>query len=129
MGVTSLLRLLRTDSRRGVSVSVSVSDGRACLFERCLPMEDAPFREKSATLSSPAIRSLFLDFGLDVGGGIELVSSSPAPSSVPSWLLGISMMPRLVRFILERAANILRERGSRSRAKMSMSWDFFAEAG
>lgn len=38
-------------------------------------------------------------------------------------------MPRLDRLILERAANILRDRGTSSRVKISMSSDFLDEAG
>jgi hypothetical protein len=63
------------------------------------------------------------------GGGMELLSSPSSPSTACSWLLGMLVMPRLVRFVLERAASILRDRGTSSRSKMSMSWDFLAEAG
>ena len=38
-------------------------------------------------------------------------------------------MPLLVRLILERAANILRDLGTSWSVKMSIKSDFFAEAG
>ena len=137
-GNASLLRVFRTDDRLGVSMSVSVSEGRACLFGRSFPPEAAPFRGVLATSSSPtattrSVRSLFLDIDLDAGGstggGIEVESLSPSLLIVPSWLLGISVMPRLDRLILERAASIFRERGRSCWVKISMRSDFLAEEG
>lgn len=129
VGVTSLRRVLRT---KGLLVSnsgsVSVSDGRACLVELVRP--PVALRLVEVSVSSDEYRPLFLAVRFGVGGGgIRLALSVSSSVTVPSWLLGISVMPLLVRLVLERAASIFLDRGMSSWAKISISCGFLAEAG
>ena len=76
-------------------------------------------RGVSSVLSSvDPLSAVFLDRRLGVagtgGGGIRLASLSSSPLTVPSWLLGISVIPLLVRFVLARAASSLRDLGTTS---------------
>lgn len=136
VGVVSLLRFPREEGRCTSALrSDSVSEERACLLERFLLLEVLPPLATEST-SSTGVRELcrgFLFVACGKGGGrmepVSCASSASSPFTVPSWLLGISVMPLLVLLTRSRAASILRERGTSSRVKMSMSWGFLAEAG
>ena len=132
-GVVSLLRFLREEGRCTSALwSESVSEERACLLERFLLLDILPPLATESPSSTGVVELclgfLFVACGKG-GGGIEPVSSFSSPFTVPSWLLGISVMPLLVLLTRSRAARILRERGTSSRVKMSMSCGFLAEAG
>ena len=121
VGVVSLFRVFRTRGRFvSASGSASLSDVLGC-FVAGLPGVLLVTTGTSA-LSSVEARTLLvvrLD-EFDTGGG-GMGSVSVSPSMVLSWLLGMSVMPLLVRFILVRAAKILRDLGTSCWLKISIS--------
>lgn len=133
-GAGALLRGRRTVDLGSSGSVCSVSDARGVLVVlRLVGVFVLLAVDGVRETGSPTARSdlLFLLRGVfgAGGGGISCLSSSSSPDMVPSWLLGISVMPLLVRRTLACALSSLSLLGRSSVSMISKSWPFFAEEG
>ena len=117
VGVTWLFRLFRTEGRiASRSGSSSVSDRRGCFIVllRVLGVGGWGVTDSDGSLVDRR-DDLRVDLADATGGAIDSTSSSSSsPSTVPSWLLGMSVIPLLVRLTLARAARSLPVLGATS---------------
>jgi hypothetical protein len=132
--VGALFRGLRTVDFASSGSVCSVSDARGVLVAlRLLGVFVLLEVDGVRPTDSPAVRSdlLFLLRGVlgAGGGGISCLSSPSSPDIVLSWLLGMSVMPLLVRRTLACALNNFPLFGSTSFSRISNSWLFLAEDG
>ena len=127
----------RTDGRARL-VSGSVSEARECfdvLFRLpgvIVPCPVVSISEPSPAMAVPSNKLvlLFRPRGVFGGGGMSSVSRSASPLTVlDSWLLGISMMPLLVRFVRARELSIFCDLESTLSVRICIKCGFFADAG